>query len=465
MPTNKEIEVTLTLRDEASKRIQSFRSSVKEFSKETKNSLAPILQLRRAWMLTSIALAATVGTVLKGAQEVNKLNSEIKSLDISAVRLGISSEQLSKRLYGFNIATTNARIGAAQADAVMGNLKKTWTWMVDKGAGAWGFLTKNWRAGIAGISTPEAEKQLLAEAQVRRRNSKEVIAIEEDLTNKTNQLTLSSFEYKKTLLNQELSHYSDIENEKVEKYRVAQEKLLLYSQYGFVRWGDFIDNQWHNYIGSWRTAMSSFIEDGFNGELKSGKEYFISFGQSLNKIFAQAISEMIMRWALFGETIGGGKGLPQWLGIVGTLAGFLGGGGSMITGGVGGKTISTGPQSVAGHSFTTAWSPYHIGGPIRIPRAHLGLAADEIPIIAKRGEYVLSERGVAAAGGMSAMDRLNRGEFPGGLTIQIHYHIRTDEPKTFLDKLTQYPQVYAAASIGNILRNGDLRKIIQKYGG
>lgn len=115
MPKNKEIEITLTLKDEASKKIQSFRSSVKEFSKDTKDSLAPILQLRRAWMYTGIAIAATIGTFTKTIQEIAKLREEISKLDIISIKLGISSEQLSKKLYGFNIGTFYARTGSDQA--------------------------------------------------------------------------------------------------------------------------------------------------------------------------------------------------------------------------------------------------------------------------------------------------------------------------------------------------------------
>ena len=38
----------------------------------------------------------------------------------------------------------------------------------------------------------------------------------------------------------------------------------------------------------------------------------------------------------------------------------LTGKGSVITGGQGGSIVQTGPQSVGGHSFTTAWSPYKL---------------------------------------------------------------------------------------------------------
>ena len=474
MPTNKEIEVILTLKDEASKKVQSFRSNVKEFSKETKNSLAPILQLRRAWMYGGIAIGATIGTIIKGIQEVEKLRIEINALDVSAIKLGVSTEALSKRMYGFNIATLNARLGTAEAHAVVKNTAGFWKGLTTTGANMWGSLAKYWRAynlyldseeeagvnpNVKQLSWKESlklsEKQKKSEEQKRLESSKEVIAIEEGLTDKIKQLNLSTYEYKKQLLQQEVDIFRvrGVTEERIAAYQAAQQKILLQSQYGFARWSDFVDDSFRQYIGSWKTMFSSFFEDAFNGELKKGTDYFLAFGRNLNKIFANAISEMIMRWALFGEGIGG-SGIGQWVGLAGKVAGLFGGFSGTITGGVGGT--NTGMQTAAGinggNPFPT-WSPYHTGGLVRPVYAHRGLAPDEIPIIARRNEGVLTEEGVAAVGGSNGIRALNSGRGRGGGDVHVHFHLDTLDQKTGAEFLAKNAKMIGSVVASEYQKN------------
>ena len=126
-------------------------------------------------------------------------------------------------------------------------------------------------------------------------------------------------------------------------------------------------------------AFSNFIDDAFSGQLKRAQDYFAAFGKSILSMFGQVIAKMIANWMMVQAVIAGKQ-------LVGNILSILGQAGS-IAGGVGGHTVNTGTQSVGGHTFTTAWSPYHTGG---IVRAHSGLAVDEVPIIAQRGERVLS---------------------------------------------------------------------------
>ena len=54
-----------------------------------------------------------------------------------------------------------------------------------------------------------------------------------------------------------------------------------------------------------------------------------------------------------------------------------------------------------------AGQKFHEGG---IVKAHDGLAVDEVPIIAQRGEGVLSRRGMASLGGTDMLNRINQGQ-------------------------------------------------------
>lgn len=59
----------------------------------------------------------------------------------------------------------------------------------------------------------------------------------------------------------------------------------------------------------------------------------------------------------------------------------------------------------------------HKGG---LVRAHNGLAVDEVPIIAQRGEGILSRRGMGALGGAGELQRLNAGQGRGNnVTVYI----------------------------------------------
>jgi len=151
----------------------------------------------------------------------------------------------------------------------------------------------------------------------------------------------------------------------------AMDKLLEFQQLGID-----VANQLTTSLAG---AFSSFINDAFSGQLKRAQDYFAAFGKSILNMFAQVIAKMIAEWIAFQAVIAGKQLIGNILGILSSA--------SSVAGGVGGRTVNTGAQSVGGHSFTTAWTPYHSGG---IVRAHNGLAVDEVPIIAQRGERVLS---------------------------------------------------------------------------
>lgn len=60
---------------------------------------------------------------------------------------------------------------------------------------------------------------------------------------------------------------------------------------------------------------------------------------------------------------------------------------------------------------------FHDGGMIGVPKAHDGLAVDEVPIIAQTGEGILSRKGMRALGGEQALNQLNNGN-PVGASIR-----------------------------------------------
>jgi len=74
----------------------------------------------------------------------------------------------------------------------------------------------------------------------------------------------------------------------------------------------------------------------------------------------------------------------------------------------------------------------HKGG--YIPKFHFGgLAGDEIPAILQRGEYVVSRKGV------EALDRINRGDAAGRQDIHNYYYIQAVDAKSFADMIERNP--------------------------
>lgn len=486
MPSNKEIEITLTLKDEATKKIRSFRSSVKEFSKDTKDSLAPILQLRRSWMLTSLAIGATVGTIIKGISEVEKLRKEVEALDVSAIKLGITSKELSKQIYGFNIGTVNARIGMAQAHAIVEETQR-----IKKGIGAtlsniWGGITKWWRAdkirdealfGGRELSWPKAmgiaEQQLLSEEEARKSRSKEAIQINIELTQKIKQLALSEFEYKKHFLNEELAIFRKIgadkikltEYEKSMIQRLEEDRTIVLTQQQAIRLkteGRTLDALKLEQQNALIEFKRQFGGDGeMVREFIRGQEAMLEaatynyFGiktnfQIMREGYLDTINAMTSAMGGFYDTTTGEfKSLTEiaanfgrtLIGIINQMiaqfiiakaimgiSNLFGFGG--ITGGVGGTTFQTA-------QFGTVWSPFHKGG---IIRAHTGLLAyDEVPVIAQAGEGIISRKGMAALG-TDNFERINRGEKAEGQQTVVNYYIYAVDAASFAALCIRNPE-------------------------
>jgi hypothetical protein len=90
----------------------------------------------------------------------------------------------------------------------------------------------------------------------------------------------------------------------------------------------------------------------------------------------------------------------------------------------GGITV---PVNVTTNAPTTPFDTYHTGGVIeRLPRAHRGLAVDEVPIVALRGEGVLNRGAMQRIGGAQGLNALNRGGSMGGQSVTVYNDVYLD---------------------------------------
>lgn len=546
--TNRELEIKMTLQDEATKKIYDVRQTFKQMGGEAKGFLSPLASIQRAVGRVGLVWGATAGVMVKAFQEASK---ELTFMDTTAIKLGVTTEDLSKRIYGFNLATANFRIAQGQMAALADKTKESWTGFGKIIGDAWGGMTKLNRAILLynqmtvgrdfsfqqrlelwDRANQISENRLLAEAGSRKSRTPAALNAEANLQGEIDKLTKSGYGLKQLQLTQQvgslrvvgvaeqklnefsLAQTARLVEDKEIAYRTLASKQLeisgntiealklqqLNEMVDFKRqWGDsgemveifkrgqeailkqkklsvlglksFDQNMQDNYrseIANMTDIMETFVNDAFHGKLQKARDYFALFGKAIIATWSKTVAQIVSTSIFANQQTGGGGILGTIMGVLGKVAGIAGGIGGVIQGGVGGSIVNTGAQSIAGHSFTTAWSPYHTGGLIqnRLIRAHKGLAVDEVPIIAQRGEYVMSKRGVAAAGGVANLNRINRGESGGGMaiTLQPTVIIQAMDTKTGTDYLMKNSEAVGQAIIASLQNNNvRLRGALAKY--
>ena len=103
---------------------------------------------------------------------------------------------------------------------------------------------------------------------------------------------------------------------------------------------------------------------------------------------------------------------------------------------------------------------YHSGGVVQPVYAHSGLAPDEIPIVAQSGEGVVSRRGMSTLGSTN-LKKLNRGEGIGDSSQMFNVYINANDAKSFRDMLVQHPDVFENAIIDAMNKNKPIRNAIR----
>lgn len=168
-----------------------------------------------------------------------------------------------------------------------------------------------------------------------------------------------------------------------------------------------------------RSVGSSFknlFGNVFHRQLKSARDYFTDFGNSMLDVLSEVLARMI---------------------LINTIGAIF-------------------PKMIP--FFHKGGMVYHKGGMIKPIYAHSGLAPDEIPIIAQSGEAVLSRRGVANVGGSAAIHRLNNGQSSaGGVTININTSIKAWD----MSDITNHKKEIQAIICEGINNNTPLRQVIK----
>lgn len=408
-------------------------SLVKSFQDGERSMISVIRTVSRVGFIFSATFGAVAASVINAGEK-------IKELDQLSISTGKSFDQLSREVYGFNVATEKGREGARAMQVALQGLQG-WAIKAGSAIGEGMMRYASW-FGAAQNGFKVSPDQVREEME---KKNKESSTIPEEnklatLQDATARASMSKYEYGQRKISQDVlqAQKDNIPADKIEEYRRASEQALAEQRFGFMKTSDFMDSKFSETIGNMKGTMSSFVYDAFTGNLKSASDYFKAFGESLLKTFSDVIAEMIVKWVIFsaitGGTGGGFASLFHSGGAVGSV-GSLGASTGKLTGG---RTINVG----VGNKYTgiSADTPEifnklrkHSGGFIK---AHNGLAIDEVPIIAQTGEGVLSRRG------MRALDKLNSGDsnVGGGGNTTVQYFITAVDAESFIGLCAKYPQ-------------------------
>uniref|UniRef100_A0A6H1ZEK3 Putative tail protein n=1 Tax=viral metagenome TaxID=1070528 RepID=A0A6H1ZEK3_9ZZZZ len=240
-----ELEIILTLQDKVSKEFKAVTDTIKkgtgDIEKETKklgetgektskglvkgfrDQIQPINLLLRTVTRVGFIWGVTFGLMIKGVVDLGK---QIDALDKLSFKLGISASDLSKRFYGFDISTQQARTGVASMNNLLSTLGNALTYVKLKTAESiaendilnrqYGVIGNTLStvgktlfgvntSGTPGMSRESAIAAIEQENMVKRQGSKEgqaLLIAEHDLYN---QLTMSKVEYKRQQFQDEIA--------------------------------------------------------------------------------------------------------------------------------------------------------------------------------------------------------------------------------------------------------------------
>lgn len=353
-----------------------------------RSQIQPINMLRRTIFMVGSIWTATAGVAITA---VLNLDKSYEKLYLTSGALGISVSDLSKKIYGFDIATIQARTGASLMNNLIQTAKDLWTklgfaiakvtndYAVYQQRIAMDASKKSWIENLVDglkrltpglqllpetikTTTEEAQAALTKNIQAQRANTIEAYSLQSDLTSKISALKGDEYTATKMSLDAQKAYYistygagSDIVKTYEEFSSLTIEKLAARGDFfGGIKAGinqNIIDlSNWgqtgidiaNQMASSMRSSFSNLFQGLFKGNIDSFSEFMTSIGD----LFLKTISDMIAQMVV----------LFFWQ----KLTGLLFSGSSTITGGVGGTTTQTA-------QFGTVWSPSFAEGTDSIP--------------------------------------------------------------------------------------------------
>lgn len=462
------------LGSDTKKSMEKGTNSFRGAQLQIRNMLQPLTMVRRTVWQFGLAWGLTAGTVVAAINDVKKKQDELNNL---SVKTGLSTEEISKKMYGFNIATKEAKAGVDALNEAQNFLNKTWTaatTAVSTFVGkarismrAQGMATEFQRDNPGSTVSNEqfaqfhidAEKELRKEAQKTNESLAAGILLRGEMSSNLLRMQGKELAAFRVSMDAQKKVYEDIygpdsETVKIfeEFYRMQEEKMNL-AQYGFKQSWEVKKQMVIDTVGVMRNSFSSFIDDAFNGQLKTAKEYFRSFMIDVVKIWIKGQIEMAMAATITPAFNWIGAAIGGLFGAASPVSAFAGVSGGSIGGGASSGAFSgVSGGSTGGGMFSGASGAayFHNGG---IVRAHNGLAVDEVPIIAQTGERVLSRK--------QNRDYEEGGQ--GGNYTVVTYNINAVDAASFNQLVARNPEAIVAVTEKSIRRNQSMRRTIKEY--
>lgn len=243
---------------------KSLGDSFETMQRGLRSTIEPITMLRRTIWQVGLMWTLTAGTVIAAIKDIE---AKIKNLNDISVNTGKSVEELSHEMYGFNIATKESTYAASGLIDMQRMLSNGWTAVTSTVSNYIGSMrlasreesiyvdllqkrrddltkSKGWFAGTFGAGPSDAEdknirieahytamKQLEDERKANFAKSKEGFQFQVDFANATKQLTLSTFSFKRDLLDKEGELLKRNGAKEIESYYyIALKKKVLFEE-------------------------------------------------------------------------------------------------------------------------------------------------------------------------------------------------------------------------------------------
>lgn len=436
-----DLVVNAKLKDEITGKLNTIRGSVSDFSKSVKQTVLPFTQLHQAMQKIALPIAMASGVFVVMKKAATDVTSQLKTLDEISIKTGMSVDELSRRVNGFNIATNNVR----EADNVwtnMGNAIRTaWTGAgkaINEAVGGMSMAvrTANIRQELITFETKRLGRNLTwdeneritkhagwmarvqsgAETVKNREKDPQSLQFEADVAQKAQQLSLSTMEYKKKMFDQEIELYRQkgVSEKTLDQYQAAykqsndRDRLIAYEKLQ----AQILEANGHTKDALAMQDEAALLE--FKKIWGEDSEMVKAFKQG-----QEAIKRQRNEW--FQVAKGIGNDLSSALGdtmVDGLTNKFKSAGqifanfGNQMLSAIFGQFAKMAVSSTLGSMFPAFnLLGFHTGG--TVPKAHSGAyvnapASREFPILVRGGETIRTEsqeanvqRGMKGGGGVN----------------------------------------------------------------
>lgn len=473
------------LGDEATVFEKKSKNSFVEAQKGLRGLLQPISMVRRTIFQLGSVWGLTAGAIVLAISDIAKKQEELNDISI---KTGLSTEEISKKLYGFNIASKEAKTGVTELKNAQVGLGNAWTWVTTKITEAVGQIKEsivvqenyNKLAQKQGFSpnivmtgpymggsvvippggTPTADEQKALEkaaqeqtkiqldeerwASNAKNNTKQLLLIKADYESKVLQMRGRDLEsFKRNMDAQRQIYLDDLgPNSPIlaafdNFYNMQLERMEL------VKWGirdqfQIMQDMQKQFGQNTVKLFGDVFIDALDNKLSGAKQIFGSFLMELRNMLIRAELEK-----LTASIITSGSKSNGVLGAIIRGIGTAFGGGSGETAGAVSSQISTQSSESIVSDINTFGGHYYAEG---------GIAGKNGPEIAMVGEN-----------GPEMVTPLSKLGNNGNNTTNVYYYITAVDAKSFADLVARNPNAIVAVTANAITRGKGLRKTIKEF--